>query len=396
MTSQPHIVYVITRAHHGGAQAHVLDLLAFRSRARITVVSGEDGFLLAAARARGLATYVVPELITSLHPKWDVLALFALRRLLRQLKPDLVHLHSSKAGLLGRVAAHLEGVPAVFTAHGWAFTPGVSWPRRLLALLSEKAIGPWTPQVIAVSEFDRLLALRYRIIAPTRIVAVHNGLPPMLPPSDMAQQPESGALPTRGSRVLAIMVARFSSQKDQPLLIRALQHVPDLDLWLVGEGELLEESRALATELGVAQRVSFLGNRHDVPALLQASDVFCLSTHYEGFPISTLEAMRAELPVIATEVGGVSEAVLGEVSGLLIAPGDLAGWVSALQRLTQDSAERRRMGASGRQRFLKEFTSTPMLSRTWQVYKALWKAWPSERRGQWKGKVRTSGRLSSD
>lgn len=366
MRSRPHVVYVITRAHRGGAQSHVLDLLALRSRARLTVVAGEEDVLLAEARARGVETRVIPELQVPLHPLRDLRALVALTRLLRGLRPDLLHLHSSKSGLLGRVAARMLGVPAVFTAHGWAFTEGVSPSRRRLALLAERLVAPWTARAITVSEYDRRLALSRHLLPPERVVTVHNGISPLGPrPAGTGQEP--------GARVQAIMVARFSDQKDQPLLIRAAAQVPGLDLWLVGDGERRADAEALARELGIGNRVQFAGDRDDVPALLAGADLFCLATHYEGLPISILEAMRAGLPVLSTRVGGVPEAVQDGETGRLLAPGDLAGWVTALGALSADAGERRRLGEAGRARFLAGFTAGRMLAATWEVYEAVWR-----------------------
>lgn len=363
---RPHVVYVITRAHRGGAQSHVLDLLALRSRARLTVVAGEEDVLLAEARARGVDTRVVPELQVPLHPARDLRALLALTRLLRELRPDLVHLHSSKAGLLGRVAARGVGVPAVFTAHGWAFTEGVSRSRQRLALLAERLVAPWTDRVITVSAYDLALALARRLLPPERVVPIHNGISPLGPRG-------SGEDHGPGAPLRAIMVARFSDQKDQPLLIRAAAQVPHLELWLVGDGERRAEAEALARGLGLAGRVQFLGDRDDVPELLAGADLFCLSTHYEGLPISILEAMRAGLPVLSTRVGGVAEAVLDGETGRLLAPGYLAGWVAALRALAADPRERRRLGEAWRTRFLAGFTAGRMLSATWQVYEAVWR-----------------------
>ncbi|EYB69470.1 Glycosyl transferase, group 1 family [Deinococcus phoenicis] len=370
MSEKPHIVYIITRAERGGAQMHVAELLALRDRARLTVVAGEEGFLLAEARGLGLATHVLPDLRVPLRPARDWQALRAMVRLLRQLRPDLVHLHSSKAGLLGRVAAARLGIPAVFTVHGWAFTEGVSWPRRLLTYLAERVTAPLLARAITVSEYDRQLALRLRVLPASRLVTIHNGLPEV--PSG---QPGAGApssRPPSAAPVRAIMAARFSPQKDQALLIRAVREVPDLELWLVGEGEQQPAAEALVAALGLTERVHFLGDRGDVPALLRQSELFCLSTHYEGFPISILEAMRAGLPVLASDVGGVGEAVVPEVTGLLLPRGDLPAWIQALKRLTTDAALRRQLGEAGQRRFRQQFLVEQMLDQTWEVYRDVW------------------------
>lgn len=361
---RPHVLLLITKAERGGAQTHVLELLRLRDRARLTVASGEDGFLLEQARALGLETVVVPQLVAPLDPRRDLAALWALVRLLRQLRPDLVHLHSSKAGLLGRVAARLAGVPAIFTAHGWAFTEGAGRARRLLAIWSERLAAPLSAAIIAVSDYDRDLGARLRVAPQAR--TIHNALPPA-PRITMAAPRPPGAVPE--SAVRFVMVARFAPPKDQALLLRAAAPLRGAEVWLVGDGPELEATRALAAELELGDRARFLGSRDDVPELLAQTDVFCLCSHYEGFPISVLEGMRAGLPVIASDVGGVGEAVVPGRTGLLVAHNDVVSWRLALARLLDDPAARAAMGRAGGERFDAHFTLPHLLERTWAVYR---------------------------
>lgn len=364
--ARPHVMLVITRAHQGGAQTHVRDLFPFRSRAHITVVAGEDGDLQAEARARGLDTHVIPSLQVPLNPRQDLQAFYDLWRLMRRVQPDLVHLHSSKAGLLGRLAARLAGIRTVFTAHGWAFTDGVSPRRKALALLSERLVAPFTDRVITVSNFDRELALRLRLLPAARVRAVHNGIP-----DDPLAPHHSNSMEGHGAALRAVMVARFSSQKDQDLLVRAVQQVPGVQLSLVGEGERLDEVRQLVQELNLTDRVHFLGNRTDVPELLAQHDVFCLCSNYEGFPISTLEAMRAGLPTLLSDVGGSAEAVLEGQTGRVLPRGDLNAWVKALQEMNNNPEHRQAMGEAARAHYRKHFTSGKMLSEIWSIYEEL-------------------------
>ena len=301
---------------------------------------------------------MLPDLTGPLDPYRDLRAVVALTRLFRHRRPDLVHLHSSKAGLLGRVAAKLSGVPAVFTAHGWAFTEGASAARRQLAIWAERLAAPLSAAIIAVSAYDRALAARHHVTR--KAVVIHNALPH----SDLPlPRPAQNTRPVR-----LVMVARFAVPKDQLLLLRAAAAFPQTEVWLIGDGETRPQAEALTHQLGMMDRVKFWGNREDVNQLLSESDIFCLCSHYEGFPISILEAMRAGLPVVASDVGGVAEAVSEGQTGLVVAQHDLAHWRLALGRLVDDGALRRQLGTAGRGRFEAEFTAAPMLERTWQVY----------------------------
>lgn len=354
------LLYIITLAEHGGAQAHVRTLLArMQGQTELALATSVEGWLTEQARALGVPVYLVPELVQPLSPGKDFRAVQAIHRLFRQLKPDLVHLHSSKAGLLGRVAARLAGIPTVFTAHGWAFTEGASANRRRLAIWSERLAAPLAARIISVSSYDTKLAGRCRVGRPGQVVTIHNGIPEMA---------GGRTAPDNPSSCRVVMTARFAPPKDQAALIRAVAQMPEIQLTLIGEGEFLAAAQALAAELGIQDRVVFLGARSDVPELLCQADVFALISNYEGFPISILEAMRAGLPIIASDVGGVREAVQPGVNGLLVPRADEATLVSALKALATDAQRRHYMGTASRQRFVEEFTDDAMLNAVWGVY----------------------------
>ena len=276
---------------------------------------------------------------------------------MKSFKPDLVHLHSSKAGLVGRVAARRAGVPAVFTAHGWGFTDGVPRRRRNVVLASEWLAARWTQKIIAVSEADRRLALRYRVARPEELVTIHNGI------DDTPQR----AFPA-GEPPTVIMVARFVPQKDPQLLLEALSGITSpYHLLLVGDGPGRPQIEAQARALGL-DNIEFLGTRDDVPDLLARSHVFVLPTKWEGFPISILEAMRAGLPVVASDVGGVREAVGEGETGFLVPRGDAAGLRARLELLLENPDLRVRLGAEGRRRYEVRFGLGRMLEKTRAVY----------------------------
>lgn len=360
-------MFVITRGEHGGAQTHILDLIrGFKERFELHLVVGEEHFLSREARSLGVQVHVVPNLVQPLAPLEDWRALRKLLRLIKQVKPTLVHCHSSKAGFIGRLAARMTGTPSIFTAHGWAFTQGVSWKRRIVAIPSEWFATRFGNAVITVSRYDYLLALRYRIASEAQMAVVHNGIQDVAYPSRAADS----ASPTR-----LIMVARFASQKDHASLLSALSGLTSSSwvLDLVGEGPLLASTQAEASRLGLGSYVRFLGARLDVARLLGDSSVFILTSNYEGFPISILEAMRAGLPVVASDVGGVSEAVVDGETGFLIPRGDVQTLRERLAQLIADPQLRLRMGRAGRARYESCFTLKQMLEKTLAVYEKVLK-----------------------
>lgn len=360
---EPTILYCITLPDLGGAQSHVLELLrGFRGRYRLQLATSAAGPLTRAAADLGIPVSLLPSLGRAIDPLGDLRAVAACADLIGRLRPALVHFHSSKAGLVGRVAAWRAGVPAVFTAHGWGFKPGVPPARRALVWASEAGVARLAARIICVSEYDRQLAWRYVPHSRQRLVAIHNGLDDHPARATPQRQP-----------VRIIMTARFHEPKEQQLLLRAFARLGsrDAELLLVGDGPELAASQALARELQIDTRVRFLGDRPDVPELLAQAQIFTLLSRYEGLPVSILEAMRAGLPVIASDVGGVAEELAHGSSGLLVPRGDVAAVAAALGTLVADPALRARMGAAGRQRFLDRFTRDRMLARTDAVYQSV-------------------------
>jgi glycosyltransferase involved in cell wall biosynthesis len=354
------LLYIITRAETGGAQVHVLELLkAVRHYADVELATGEEGFLTDRARELGIRVYLIDDLRVPICWHKDAKAFWQIRSLLMHLKPDLVHFHSSKAGMLGRLAARIAVVPSVFTAHGWAFTDGTSLTRKLASLPSEWLSARLGRGLITVSRYDFNLATKYRIESPERMIAIHNGMP------DVTTRAEPGirCIPK------LVMVARFNKQKDHTLLLNALAGVEqEFRLQLVGDGPLMDNAVRLSGSLGLDQRVKFLGLRADVEKLLAEAQIFVLTSNYEGFPISIIEAMRAGLPVVASDVGGVRESVQNEENGFLIPRGDMWTLRDRLRLLISDYKLRGRMGAASRRRYEEEFSAERMVAKTLDVY----------------------------
>ena len=358
------IVYIITKASPiGGAQIHVRDLaaaVAARGHEPTVITSGSGAFI-DDLRALGIPVVVLRHLTTPIRPLDDLRALREIHSALAGLRPDLIAAHSSKAGILARLAARRLRVPVVFTVHGWAFTPGVPPLEAALYRRVERMVGPLASRIIAVSEYDRRLGLEAHVASPDRLVTVHNGMPDI--PIELRADP--ARVPVR-----LVMVARYGAQKDHPTLLRALAELRGYqwELDLIGDGPLMGEIEALTSHLGMSGRVRFLGQRKDVDRLLAAAQVSLLITNWEGFPLSILEAMRAGLPVVASDVGGVAESVREAESGFLVPRGDVGQLRDRIARLLTEPELRARMGASGRERFVRDFTLDGSVARTLAVY----------------------------
>jgi glycosyltransferase involved in cell wall biosynthesis len=344
----------------GGAQAYVLDVLrAFMDRFDSVLGAGEEGHLTDAARGLGIPVHVAPSLGFPVRPWQMAVAVPRLARLIRSTGADLVSAHSTWAGLAGRVAAHRCGVPAIFTAHGWPFAGGVGHARRLAAVPLERMAARRCRRIIVVCDADRHLALQRKIAPAEKLVTVRYGV------HDAPERADPGA---SASPVVA-MVARFEPQKDYACLLRALASVSGS--WravLVGDGPTRPAAESLTRDLGLADRVTFLGSRDDVATVLSSAHLFALATRWEGLPLTILEAMRAGLPVVASNIAGVGEAVADGESGFLVRARDPRELGRRIGQLCRDAALRARMGAAGRRRYEGEFTFERMLHATGTVY----------------------------
>ncbi|MFO7951710.1 MAG: glycosyltransferase family 4 protein [Bacillota bacterium] len=361
------LVFMITRADEpGGAQQYVLEL-ASRLKTpgeKVVVFTGEGGFLQKALSRRGVSCRELKHLVHPISPLKDLAAFLEIRKQLKALKPALLSTHSNKAGLIGRLAAKSLRVPAVHTSHGFLFGGREKTFSGLFYRLMEKIGSAAAEKVVAVSESEAALARKFKVISREKLAVIHNGLPDV----DESLIADPTAEPPQ-----LVMVARFARPKDHHTLLAALGDLKEYpwQLTLVGEGPGLAEAKKFARQLNINERVAFLGTRDDVPHILANAQAFVLSTQREGFPLSVLEAMRAGLPVVASRVGGVPEAIQDGENGSLFAPGDKEQLKQILKVLLADPGKRKKMGEVGRKLFLERFTLDKVFPDIYALYKEI-------------------------
>ena len=338
---KPRLLLVITLAERGGAQSYVASLLpAVAERYDTTLAAYGHGPLSEAAGAAGVEFVSLRHVRRALNPCRDVLGLVELLALIRRRRPDIVHASSSKAGILGRLAAWLAGVPIrIFTVHGWAFAAYAGVPGRVYRV-AERSMLPLTSATICVAEYERRVGIAAGACRAEETVVIPNAV-------QVSALPRAGQ---RGGVVELISVGRLRAPKDFITLARALARLErgSFRASLVGEGPDRSMIEAELRQLGLGDSVRLLGDRSDVPRLLAEADVFVCSSRSEGMPVSIIEAMAVGLPVVASAVGGVPEMVDDQRTGLLVAPGAAAPLADALARLIGDRALREQMGLAGR------------------------------------------------
>lgn len=357
----------------GGVGRHVLDVFeGLTERGYDALLCGPavpsaslllGGDPSAATRAR----HVPLAMERAISPRADLAALVRYTRIVRAVRPDVVHAHSSKAGAIARLGKLVHPrIPVLYTPHGFAFAGFFEHERERTAYReAERALGPLTRRVVAVCRAEARLASS--VFPASRIRVVHNGIDVVDggPPDRRVQ-----ALSSRGAIVSS--VTQLRPGKGVETLIDALPAViarhAQVQLVIVGDGPQRTALEARAHDRGVAAAVHFLGEHADPSAVLRASDVFVLPSWAESFPYVVLEAMSARLPIVSTDVGGIGEAIVDGESGLLVAPRDPAAISRALLALLGDESLRTRLGDTARAVVARDFTRAGMIARLADVY----------------------------
>ncbi len=360
------IVHLVIGGEVAGGQVVALRLArAARDRGHeVSFVSPTPGQFLGRVEAEGMRAHVLP-----ISGALDVRAVARLRALLRRERADILHTHGHFSGnVVGRLSGRLAGTAVIAHMHVEnAFRAGGVGRRMQVAL--DNATARLCASIVAVSDATRN-ALLEQGYPEARTITIHNGIEPAEP-----VEPAALDLPDGAPRLLE--VARLCDVKGQRELIRALARLERKDALVLLAGEDLESGGAFrrgleqeAEALGVGNRVHFLGYRGDVPALLEAADVFVLPSWVEGLPLGVLDAMARGKPVVAGAVGGTPELVADGETGLLVPPRDVGALVHALDELLRDPARARRLGEAGRARALEEFSADTAAERVLRLYAA--------------------------
>ncbi|MCC9078675.1 glycosyltransferase family 4 protein [Litorilinea aerophila] len=376
------LLLVITGLAVGGATNVVLELAAhFREHPdfEVELVTGpippgrSDATHL--AHQRGIQPRVLPSLVNHIHLPMNLQAVWALWRLMRQRRYDIVHTHSSVAGIVGRWAAFMAGVPAiVHHVHGWGMHEGMSQASRLLYLTLERLSARITHRLIVVSRPDIQKGLGYGIGREEQFTLIYNGIDLARFRQPVNREEVCAELGLDPDARLVGMVGRLDQQKNPLDFIRAaalvLQAEPHTQFVVVGDGSLRPACERLIDELQLRGRVFLLGTRDDVARIVPILTVVAMSSLWEGLPIAFLEAMSAGKPIVANDVDGVRDVVVNEETGFLVTPRQPAEMAGRILQLLQDPVLCAQMGAEGRQRS-GYFSVQRMVRQVESLYRAL-------------------------
>ncbi|HOW28836.1 MAG TPA: glycosyltransferase family 4 protein [Elusimicrobiota bacterium] len=372
------VAHIVTLLEFGGAQQNTLHTVSHLNRDSFepVLVCGRGAFLDSEIPKIGCPVHFVPSLVRPVRPWKDLAAFLQMRKILKRIKPDIVHTHSSKAGILGRWAAWSAGVPLiVHTFHGFGFNDEQKILSRFLFLWAERLTAPLTRCLIFVSEANRRTAERERIGDPGCHRIIRSGIPLKKYNSVVkTKQPLSG-LPVEESHQVVTTIGPFKPQKNLTDFLLMAETVRRKNararFLIVGDGLLRPLLQKMIGEKGLTDIVHLVGWRRDVPDILARTDVFVLTSLWEGLPRALLEAMASGLPSVANDVDGVSDVLIDGQTGFLIPPHSPQRTAERVLELLDRPDEMMRMGHAARSHVGVDFDIDHMVLQQETLYKEL-------------------------
>jgi glycosyltransferase involved in cell wall biosynthesis len=373
------VALVIARLNVGGPATHVIELAAGLPRGQFDVrlIAGREGRGEAGMHYLAEQVEIRPEILPQLSPHLgpsDLPAFLRLYRIFRKWKPDVVHTHTAKAGAVGRAAAFCAGVPVVIhTFHGHVLRGYFSPPAEAVFRTIEKLLARATDRIVTLSPALKTDLVGMHIAPPEKIDIVPLGmdLEPLIRGAERRGElrAELGLQP---GQPLVGIVGRLVPIKNHRLFLEAARSMVDSGsparFVVVGDGGLRPALEALASELGIAGRVNFLGWRQDMAAVYPALDLLALTSDNEGTPVAVVEAMAAGVPVVATAVGGVPDVIRDGETGTLVPPGDAGALVNAWLASLAGGERAEQMKTRAREDVVQRFGRERMISAMADLY----------------------------
>ena len=371
-------VLLIAETVMDGVGKHVDDIIDFidKERFELVVAHGSERMdhrfkAMQMKWASKIRFVEIPTLAREINYKRDYKAYRAIRKLIRDVKPDVVHCHSSKAGVVGRLAAKISRVKRVYyTPHAYAMqNPGNQTSKYLLYLNIERFLSKFaTTYTINVSRGERQFAIEHKIGRPDQFKVIYNALGPK-----KNNHPSKVTFEYLPEKTFVVgCIARLFEQKNPTEFLEIAKEISkrreDVHFIWVGSGELLEESKVWCKEQGIENRVHFVGHQVNIWAYLEKFDVFLSTALYEGLPYTLLESMQAECPVLATNVIGNNEAVEHGYNGYLYPQGDIVDACTKLEIMLDNPTIIEKMKVASQVRFNNNFTIGEMIRKIEMLY----------------------------
>ena len=379
MTKISKILYLITQSEWGGAQRYIFDLATSLPKDRYSAVvaagldeekASQSHNLFTKLDEKSIKSYGLNNLVREINPLKDLKAYFEIKKLLKEIKPDILHLNSSKAGVIGAMAGRRAGIKKIiYTVHGFVFNEPLPTWKKLFYLWAEKFSARYKDQLICVSEFDRQTGIHKNIAPADKFITVHNGLNPV---EFMTKAEARSQLNLPAEKKIIGTLAHFYPTKNLKSLIQAanivIKKYPETTFAIIGDGQLRPELEAEISGLQLNKKIVLLGEKPQAYRYLTAFDIYACSSIKEGLPYSIIEAMQAGLPVVSSKVGGIPEIITDEQNGLLVNPGDPDDLAKAIINILEDEKLAQKLSQQARTDLLTKFSLTQMVSQTETIY----------------------------
>ncbi|MDQ0338497.1 glycosyltransferase involved in cell wall biosynthesis [Caldalkalibacillus uzonensis] len=368
------VLQVIGGAEKGGSRNHLITLtknLNRNERIQSEIVCFINGPIMEDAQKYKIPCYYLP-----MNSIIDMRAIFSLRRLITKLKPDIIHTHGVRGNFIGRLAAYNLEIPVVTTVHSSIYYDYSTLLKKWFYHRIEQWTRPLTDQFITVSK-----SLKHELIndgvAPNKVSVVYNGISDDLLNSDKKRDIRK-ELNIPAHLPLLITVGRLEPVKNQKLFIHIVKRLQEMDVKvsaiIAGDGPLKTDLQNEVTKLGLDKQIHFLGFRNDIQNLLEQADIFLLTSRMEGLPITLLEAMAAQTPVVVSAVGGIPEVVELANNGETVPNSDIPMYCEKIIDLISNNNKRKLLGENGYFAFKKYFTENTFVTNTLNVYHQILKS----------------------
>lgn len=369
------VMYVITKGNWGGAQEYVFSLATHLPKEKydVVVVCGEGNILTEKLEAEKIRTIHIDSLKRDISIVEEFKSFFDLLKIIKEYKPDVLHLNSSKIGLLGGLTGRLARVPRIiFTVHGWAFNESRPFLAKKFFLLLQWLTVLLSHVTIAISrktrnDIDSLPGVIEKVFV------VHNGVGQVdFIEKNIALKKLSEITNSNPKRIIIGTISELTKNKGLDFLISACQNIEqDFSVYIIGEGEEKENLINLVEEKGLKDKIFFTGRIENAKTLLKAFDIFTLTSRKEGLPYTILEAGMASLPVIASRIDGIPEIIENGKSGILTRSGDVADITKALKYLIDKPDKRAQFGDALKTTVTENFSKEKMLEKTIGFYRKI-------------------------
>lgn len=378
---RPRVLHIITRLDPGGSATNTITSVdrlrqhGFDTALAYGVTHDPNGSSKARLLRMGVPVFLLPHLVRDISPLKDMLAIRSIKRLLRQERFDLIHSHTSKAGVLGRMAARACGLPVAHTPHGHVFYGYFGPLLTMVFVMVERRMARHTARIISLTDRETQESLEKGIGRPEQYVTIHSGVPlsifRRIPAEVGVHFREQAGIPS--DAFLFVSAGRLVPVKGFDILLRGFAGADfgrrPVYLAIAGEGSERRALESMAGELGISSKVRFVGELLDVRALFSAGNAFVLAGRNEGMGRVFIEAMAAELPVIGTNVGGIPTFIENNVTGLIVPPEVPKAVARSMERISSDQELRFRLGRQSSEAVYPEYDEATMIEKLAKVYR---------------------------